>query len=185
VVLGTGYHLVRIWHYFPEFCKRRRRQQQQSAGNFLLARYSVENPICVSESFVNSTSNIRATSSCSLNTLVRFQHRQWNSTMITYQSKRGCCRCVYVVPEIVSCNVNGHYWGYASLHGDILIKGWMTRQFALADQNQHVSKSTWVKLQCNRHSRSALKSVLKMTRLSPSEKSFLKGRTLIGHLYDI
>jgi len=37
---------------------------------------------------------------------------------------------------------NNHYWGYASLHGDSLIKGWMTRQFSLADQNQHVSKST-------------------------------------------
>ena len=41
------------------------------------------------------------------------------------------------------------------------VKGWMTRQIFLADQNQHVSKPTWVKLQCNRHSRSALKSVLR------------------------
>ena len=36
--------------------------------------------------------------------------------------------------------------------------GWRGK-FFLADQNQHVSKPTWVKLQCNRHSRSALKSV--------------------------
>jgi len=43
------------------------------------------------------------------------------------------------------------------------LKGWM-RQIFLADQNQHVSKPTRVKLQCNRHSRSALKSVLKMAK---------------------
>ena len=63
----------------------------------------------------------------------------------------------------------------------IRLKGWMTRQLFLADQNQHVSRPTWVKLQYNRHSRSALKSVLKMAKLAPSEKTFLKGRSLIGH----
>ena len=66
-------------------------------------------------------------------------------------------------------------------------KGWMTRQIFFGDQNQHVLKPNWVKLQCNRHSRSALKSVLKMAKLAPSEKTcfFLKGRSLIGHLYDV
>ena len=55
----------------------------------------------------------------------------------------------------------------------------------MADQNQHVSKPTSVRLQCNRHNRSALKSVLKMAKLAPSEKMFLKGRSLLGHLYDV
>ena len=52
--------------------------------------------------------------------------------------------------------------------------GWWGK-FFLADQNQHVSKSTRVKLQCNRHSKSALKSVVKMEKLAPSEKLFEKG----------
>jgi len=60
-----------------------------------------------------------------------------------------------------------HVW-----HNPARLKvGWRGR-FLLADQNQHVSKPTWVKLQCNRHSRSALKSVLKMAKLAPSEKRF-------------
>jgi len=50
----------------------------------------------------------------------------------------------------------------------------MTRQIFLAGQNQHVSKPTGVKLLCNRHSRGALKSVLKMAKLAPSEKRFFK-----------
>ena len=62
--------------------------------------------------------------------------------------------------------------------------GWRGK-FFLADQNQHVSKPTWDKLQCNRHSRSVLKAVLKMANLAPSEKTLLKGRSLIGHLYDV
>jgi len=49
-------------------------------------------------------------------------------------------------------------------------KGWKTRQGNfLAYQNQHVSKPTWVKWQCNGHSRSGLKSKLKMAKLPPSE----------------
>jgi len=59
-------------------------------------------------------------------------------------------------------------------------------KFFLADQNQHVSKPTdRVELQCNRHSKSTLKSVLKMAKLAPSEKRLLKRRSLIGHLYDV
>ena len=54
-----------------------------------------------------------------------------------------------------------------------LTVGWRGKLF-LAHQNQHVSKPTWVKLQCNRHSKSALKSALKMEKLAPSEKHFLK-----------
>ena len=45
--------------------------------------------------------------------------------------------------------------------------------FSLADQNQHIPKPTWVKLQCNGHSRSVLKSVLKMAKLAPY-KNILK-----------
>jgi len=62
--------------------------------------------------------------------------------------------------------------------------GWRGK-FFLAYQNQHVSKPTWVKLQCNRHSRSVLKYVLKIAKLAPYEKRFLKRRSLIGHLYDV
>ena len=51
--------------------------------------------------------------------------------------------------------------------------GWRGK-FFLTDQNQHVSKPTWVKLQCNRHSRSTLKSVLKIAKLAPSEKNVFK-----------
>ena len=59
-----------------------------------------------------------------------------------------------------------------------IIKGWMTRRFFLAYQNQHVSKPTWVKLQCTGHSTSTLKSMLKMAKLASSEKHFKKGRAL-------
>ena len=61
------------------------------------------------------------------------------------------------------------------------VKGWMTRQIFWLIR----IRPNWVKLQCNRHSRSALKSVLKMANLAPSEKIVLKGRSLTGHLYDI
>jgi len=63
--------------------------------------------------------------------------------------------------------------------------GWRGK-FFLADQNQHVSKPTSVKLQCNRYSRSALKSVLKMAKLAPSEKNVFKwaepNRPFIWHI---
>ena len=90
--------------------------------------------------------------------------------------------CVQLLVGSNSRKFNGEVRKSIVLQG---FKGWMTRQIFLADQNQHVSKPTWVKLQCNRHSRSALKSVLKMAKLALSEKTFLKGRSLIGHLYDV
>ena len=65
------------------------------------------------------------------------------------------------------------YCNTLSIYTILNFKGWMTRQiFFVADQNQHVFKPTWVKLQCNRHSKSALKSALKMVKLAPSEKRF-------------
>jgi len=60
--------------------------------------------------------------------------------------------------------------------GSRRLKGWM-RQIFMADQNQHVSKPTWVKSQCNRHSGSALKSVSKMAKLARSEKLFKKAES--------
>jgi len=58
-------------------------------------------------------------------------------------------------------------------------------KFVLPHQNQHVFKPTWVKLQCNRHSKSAFKSMLKMAKIGTIWKTFLKRWSLIGHLYDI
>jgi len=63
------------------------------------------------------------------------------------------------------------YWLGNRAQFFLLKVGWQGKNF-LADQNQHVFKPTWVKLQCNRHSKSALKSVLKMAKLAPSEKRF-------------